>query len=113
QPKQVRFLHVVQGADGGAKAAPVSMLAGTAGTPYAGAVVGSTAVLFPHDLRVKVTTVTVTVPGGTSRVLVTGLQAGASYAVRSARTSGGVELTVTAGPSSQRADGGGVLVVTL
>jgi hypothetical protein len=102
QPRRVRFLHVLQG---GASATPV-LVTSSAGTSYSGAVVDGVAVLFADDLHAVVGDLTVTLPAGTKRVLVTGLSAGAAYA----RTVTGNRLTIVAkvgGP--EHADSGGVL----
>jgi hypothetical protein len=106
-PASARFLHVVQGADGGAAADPATLLESTAGRAYAGAAVAGTAAVFPVELGPDVDTTTVPVPDGTTRVLVTGLVPGAGYDV----SSGGGQVTVTRGGSTT-ADAAGVVVVT-
>jgi hypothetical protein len=106
QPRRVLFLHVVQGADGGAAADPTTALASTTGTPFVGVAVAGTAVLFPRARLESLSPVTVPLPAGTGRILVTGLTAGAGYEV--SRSAG----TVTIGPGGDiRADAGGVLTV--
>jgi hypothetical protein len=106
QPRRVRFLHVLQG---DAAATPVSVTS-SAGAAYNGAVVNGVAVLFAVDLRAPVGNLTVDLPSGTTRVLVTGLAAGGAYT----STKSGTRLTVVAGGSAgQRADSGGVLDVQL
>jgi hypothetical protein len=106
-PRSARFLHVVQGADGGATPDVATLIASRAGSPYAGAAVGDTAVVFPVDLGAEVAATTVVVPQGVKRVLVAGLAKSKGYRVESK----GAEVTVTAGGDSQT-DRGGVLVVT-
>jgi len=86
-------------------------VASTAGTSYEGAVVAGTAVLFPHDLHAPVTSTTFTVPAGTARALVTGLQPDTPYAVTTKTTGTGTEITVTTGASTRRTDSGGVLAI--
>ncbi|WP_354701169.1 hypothetical protein [Paraconexibacter sp. AEG42_29] len=105
-PQDVRFLNVVQGADGGASADPVLRVTSSAGASYDGAVVGGTAVLFPVAMTGGGTT-TVALPDGVRRILVTGLTPGGAYTAQY----DGATLTVTDG-GAQAADEGGVLVVT-
>jgi hypothetical protein len=107
-PRSARFLHVVQGADGGAAPDTTALLTSRAGTAYVGAAVKDTAVVFPVDIGADVATTSVGVPPNVSRVFVTGLAKSAGYRVES----GGGVVTVTAGGASQT-DGGGVLVVTI
>ncbi|WP_214402886.1 hypothetical protein [Pseudonocardia lacus] len=106
-PPSVRFLHVVQGADGGAAADPATLVECSGGRPYAGAAVAGTAVVFPVDVGAEVDATTVPVPSGVNRVLVTGLAPNAGYEVGS----GGGQVTVTKGGATA-ADAAGVLVVT-
>ncbi|MFT3775908.1 MAG: hypothetical protein QM820_61980 [Minicystis sp.] len=61
-PKDVRFLHVLEGADAGAAPAAVKLLQSSAGTPFAGAAVGAVAVMFPVDLAAPRARVTYSVP---------------------------------------------------
>ncbi|HTN84102.1 MAG TPA: hypothetical protein VL242_10460, partial [Sorangium sp.] len=77
------------------------------GTPFAGAAVKGTLVLFPVELG-AVSQVQFTAPPGVTRVLVTGLAPGASYDVIRKPAGGGEEITVRAG-SGTKADEGGVL----
>jgi hypothetical protein len=107
-PRSARFLHVVQGADGGAAPDATVLLTSRAGTAYVGAAVVDTAVVFPVDIGTDVTTTSVAVPSSVTRVIVTGLAHNAGYRVET----GSGEVTVTAGGDTQT-DGGGVLVVTI
>lgn len=109
-PAGARFLHVVQGADGGAAADPAVALTSTAGRPYTGAAVAGTAVLFPVDIGAAVDTTTVTVPAGVRRTLVTGLVPGGAYQVTSEPSGNGAQIIVTQGGPTA-ADAAGVLVV--
>jgi hypothetical protein len=104
-PRSARFLHMIQGADGGAAPDAAALLRGSAGTPYEGARVAGTAVLFPVDLARRVQRVVADV-GAARRVLVTGLDPRAGYA---ATLSDG-RLTVRRG-GDRKTDAGGVLVV--
>ena len=109
---ETRFLHVLQGVDAGGADGDATLVESSAGTPFAGAVVAGTAVLFPVDIAVEVGELTYAVPGGTIRHLVTGLVPGGGYDVET--QSAGGELAVTIRPgSAQTADDGGVLVLDL
>lgn len=106
-PRSVRFLHVVQGADGGSAPDPATLLRSTAGTPYEGATVATTAVVFPVELAGPPASTTLPVPPGVTRVLVTGLAPATGYRVD--QQPGG-DLTVTPGGTTM-SDSGGVLDV--
>lgn len=106
-PKDARFLHVLQGADAGAKAEAAAVIRSSGGTPFAGAVVKGTAVLFPVDLG-PVAEVRYTAPAAVTRHLVTGLVPGGGYEVAKQSAGGGVQITVKPG-AALKADEGGVL----
>lgn len=105
-PANVRFLHVLEGADGGASAGATALVTSTGGTPYEGASAGGIVAMFPVDLATPFASVTYTAPGGTVAHLVTGLMPGASYDVEQ----NGTTVTVKPGTGS-KADSGGVLVI--
>ncbi len=109
-PADVRFLNVLQGADAGATADPVTLIQSTGGTPYAGAVVGQVAVLFPVSLNVAFTGLTYAAPAATTAHLITGLTPNHDYAVKLATQGAQVQVTVTDG-TGYHTDAGGVLVV--
>jgi hypothetical protein len=109
-PADVRFLNVLQGESGAGIKQAVALVQSSAGTPFDGAQVGTTAVLFRHDLAASFTGVTFTVPASTTAVYVTGLTPGAAYTVARSSIAGGVQYTVAPGPGSA-ADAGGVLVL--
>jgi hypothetical protein len=104
-PADVRFLHVLQGADAGAAALATQAIASSGGTAYAGALVGTTAVLFPETLGDAPQSVTYSAPGA-SMHYITGLTPGAGYSVNVS----GDDVSVTAG-GDQMSDSGGVLVI--
>ncbi|KYF62983.1 hypothetical protein [Sorangium cellulosum] len=106
-PRDTRFLHVLQGADGKAAADPAALVRTKQGTPFAGVAVKGTLVLFPVDLG-AVSQVQYTAPAGVTRHLVTGLTPGASYDVSKKPGGGGDEITIRPG-SATKADEGGVL----
>ena len=108
-PKTVRWLHVIQGADGKDRADGAALVASTAGTPYQGASFNDTVVLFPVDIG-KFASVTYTAPGSTKAHLVTGLTPGAGYKSILQKTGDVTVVTITTG-GDQKADSGGVLVL--
>jgi len=105
-PKEARFLHVIEGADGSASAGATSLITSTDGTAYEGAAASGVVVMFPVDISKELTSVTYKVPSGTVAQLVTGLKPGTSYAV----TESGGTVTVKPGTGT-KADTGGVLVI--
>jgi hypothetical protein len=107
-PRRARFLHVVQGADGGAAPDAVTLVKSHSGTAYEGAAVGGTVVIFPVDIGPDVITTTVAVPPGVTRILVAGLKKDTGYRVETR----GTELTISAGGDTVT-DGGGILRVTM
>jgi hypothetical protein len=107
-PADVRFLNVLQGTNAGVAKQPTALIQSSAGTPFDGATVGATAVMFRHDIISVFTTVTFSVPAGISKTYVTGLTPGASYTVVKSGNGGGAQYTITPGGAST-ADTGGVL----
>jgi hypothetical protein len=112
EPQAVRFLNVIQGADGGAAPAPALLVRSAAGTPYEGAAVGGTLALFPLYYKARFGSLTIDVPAGVSRVLVTGLAASGRYQVDRQSGGAGVRLSVAPGGDNS-ADAGGVLSIAL
>jgi hypothetical protein len=106
RPTDVRFLHVLQGADPSAPMTPAGYLQSTAGTAFDGAVFSNVAVYFPRSASTPFAGTTLPAPANVHNVVVTGLVPGATYTVTVA--SGAV--TVTAGNGST-ADTAGVLSV--
>jgi hypothetical protein len=101
-PLSVRFLNVLQGADGGTGPDAVSLVTSTAGTPFAGAKVNGVVVMFPVDVGALSS---VTFDGGSASI-VTGLTPGATYAAAHA----GASVTVT--PNGDlTADASGAIVI--
>jgi hypothetical protein len=111
-PRDVRFLTVLQGTDPRAAPSAAIHLRSATGIPYEGARVGAQAVLFPVDLHPPFAGTSVDVPAqGLKRILVTGLRPGGEYAVVTEIAGGSLKVTVTPGGGA-KADEGGVLVVT-
>jgi len=107
KPSDVRFLHVLQGADPGAPMAPAVRVQSTSGTAFDGAVFGSAAVYFPVAAGAFAGT-TLPAPAGVHTALVTGLAPNASYGVSVA----GNAISVLPGGAGATADGAGVLRIT-
>ena len=78
------------------------------GTPFDGAVVGETAVLFPANLDDPFNGVTYRVPAGVRAHYVTGLTPGDRYSVITQTVGAEIEVTINAGGETL-ADSGGVL----
>ena len=110
-PKDIRFLHVLQGADAGAKATAVSGFATTSGTEFDGALVGNAALLFIHDEAqlAGFAKAVYSEPAAVTANYVAGLRPGGAYTVSKSTGGGKVQVTVTAGGSTH-ADAAGVLV---
>lgn len=77
-PARTRFLTVLQGADGDAEPDAATLVRSSSETPYVGALVAETLVLFADAAGGETS---VELPNGTARVLVTGLEPQAGYAV--------------------------------
>jgi hypothetical protein len=108
-PKTVRWLHVIQGADGKDRADNSTLVSSTSGTPYQGASFNDTVVMFPVDIG-PFASVSYAVPASTKAQLVTGLTPGAGYKVTTQKTGDTLAMTVAKG-GDQKADGGGVLLI--
>lgn len=109
-PSDVRFLHVLQGADAGTAADSATLVRNTAGTAYEGAVVRNCAVLFKRDVGTPFALLGYTVPATTTDHYVTGLTPGAGYTVATTTAAGSIQVVVTPG-GSRLADSAGVLHV--
>ncbi|RME62251.1 MAG: hypothetical protein D6790_06655, partial [Caldilineae bacterium] len=108
-PADVRFLHALEGADQGASPQEPLLVQSRGGAAYDGAVVGTTAILFPRNLDANVSELVYAVPDTVERHLITGLTPGGGYTVSQNRAGAEIELHITAG-GPHLADGGGVLV---
>jgi hypothetical protein len=106
-----RFLHVIQGADGGAGASPATLLESGDGA-YQGVAVAGTAVLFRKgtDLAVPASGLSYSAPPGVGLHLVSGLSPLAGYSVAFTNSGSGVTVTITPG-GSYTTDKAGVLRV--
>jgi ligand-binding sensor domain-containing protein len=107
-PADVRFLHVLQAADGGVTVLPALLVQSTSGTPYDGAVVNNTAILFRHNLASAFSSVSYVVSSSVTGHIVTGLTPGAGYNVTLTPNGIGVQVTVAPG-ATYTADAAGVI----
>ena len=103
-----RFLHLVQGADGGASPTPATLIDAADG--FVGLAVNQTAVLFSEDWDQPFSQLSYTAPAGTERHIITGLPAKAGFAVTVAETAAGVAVTILPNGDTP-ADDAGVLVL--
>jgi hypothetical protein len=105
---QARFLHLVQGADGGAAPTPATVI--TTDDGFVGLAVNQTAVLFAEDWDQPFVQLRYTAPVGVSQHIITGLTPGAGYSATVAATAAGVTVTILTGGNAV-ADAAGVLVL--
>jgi len=108
-PTDERFLHVLQGADGGVQPDNATLIQSTSGTPMEGAVVGNTVVLFVVDATTPFTGATYTVPANVNQHFITGCAPNAFYTVSSSRTANGLAVTIAPAAAGSQADAAGVL----
>jgi hypothetical protein len=107
-PSDVRFLTVLQGTDASVSADQATAIHSTSGTPYDGAWLRNTSVVFPTILGQTFTWTSYHLLSSITRHLITGLTPGAAYHVKI--NSGGGTTTVTVAPGSALlADIGGVI----
>lgn len=109
-PTDVRFLNVIQGADGGTAKDVPTLVQSTDGTLFEGAVVKNLAVMFPNLWGAPFTFTTYTIPGTVNGQIVTGLTPNASYNVSTTPNGSNVSVTITPG-GQLMADAGGVLLI--
>ncbi len=105
-PRETRFLHVLQGADAGTAADPITLFESGPGTPFVGAMVAGTAVLFPVEVGVDVGELTYGAPAGTILHLVTGLVPGGGYDIETQAAGGDVTVSIRPGSTLIANDGG-------
>jgi hypothetical protein len=110
KPADVRFLHVLQGADAGVVRTKPTLLNSTAGMAFEGATVKSFVALFPH---VPIgpgtfTSLTYVVKAGIATHFIAGLEPNMTYNVTKTAVATGVQFTITAG-SQLMTDKAGVL----
>ncbi|MHB8521571.1 MAG: hypothetical protein ACYDH9_12550 [Limisphaerales bacterium] len=111
-PQNVRFLHVLQGADPGGAADATVLVSSTSGTPFVGVLVKDSVALFSVDLDTPFTNLTYTVPANTKVHRITGLTANAGYGVSAQAQGTNLQVSISTGGAGAYADSGGVLVLT-
>jgi hypothetical protein len=111
-PQNVRFLHVLQGADAGISSDSVALIQSTSGTPFEGALVNGMVILFPVDLDTPFSSLTYSAPAGTETHLITGLTPNGGYDVVTQPLDSHVQVTINTG-TTDYADSGGVLTLTI
>lgn len=110
-PKDVRFLHVLQGADAGTSAIPVQLINGSKGTPVNGVVIDTTVILFPVTIDDTVSNIVYRVPSKVTRQIITGVQPNTSYRVDIQQAGDELQITLALG-IGLKSDSGGVLVLS-
>ena len=110
-PKDTRFLHVIQAANGGVTMVPATYLTSTSGTAFDGATFGNTAVFFPTNAGAVAAT-TFSVPSSVHSLLIGGLVVNGGYTVTTQATAGGVTITITPNAAGTKADSAGLLTVS-
>jgi hypothetical protein len=110
RPRDVRFLHVLEGADPGVAPSTTTLVRSHAGTPFEGAAVSRFAAVFPVRLDVPFSKVVYRVPASTTAQLIGGLRPGASYEVRVEPVGDELEVTVQPG-TTHRADDAGLIAL--
>ncbi len=108
-PANIRFLHVLQGANAGLTADAATYLQSSGGNPFEGVAVRGVEVLFPVNvLSNNFTNVNYTAPAGVTNHYIAGLAPNAKYAI-TVQTNGG-QLQVTVAPGAKAtADNAGLL----
>jgi hypothetical protein len=108
KPSDVRFLHVLQGANAGAPMAQATRVQSAGGASFDGAIFANAAVYFPVYANTVFVSTTLPLPAGVTTMLVAGLAPNTSY---SASVQSGNAVTITAGTGTTT-DAAGVLRLT-
>jgi hypothetical protein len=108
-PTDVRFLNVLQGADASTTADPTALVQSTTGTPFDGALILDTVVMFKRDVATPFASVTYAVPATTAHHYVTGLAPATGYTVATQTVGTTLQVTITTGGAAMT-DSAGVLV---
>lgn len=107
-PTDVRFLHVLEGADQNKAADPVALVQSSAGTAFDGALILDTVVMFKRDVATPFASVTYAVPDTTAHHFVTGLAPNTGYTVTTQAANNTIQVTIAPGGASLT-DSAGVL----
>ncbi len=108
-PADVRFLHLLQGANAGTTAREPVLIQSSSGAAFTGVALADTAVFFPVQVDASFTELVYRAPQTVQRHLITGLTPGSGYTVSQQPGADEVEMHITAG-GALLADSGGVLV---
>jgi hypothetical protein len=112
-PKDTRFLTVLQGANALTPMTTATHVASTSGVAFDGAVFGANAVYFPTNVLGTLTATTFSLPTGVHSVYVAGLAANSSYGYTVQTTASGSVVTLTPSGTTAVADAGGVITIGL
>lgn len=110
-PTSVRFLNVLEAEDFGAPSTGASLVQSTSGTPFDGAAMGTSAVVFKRNMADSFAMTSFDVPGSVKQIYVTGLSSNAFYGISMTSTGTKLAVTITTGGSS-KSDSVGVLAFT-
>lgn len=113
KPADVRFLHVLQGADAGTAMVRAVYSRTLSGAAFDGAVFGSTAIYFPVNGDQPFTETTMLLPAEVHTLLVTGLATKGSYSSTVHAGSGGNLVSIKPSTAGISADAAGLLRLTL
>ena len=109
-PSDIRFLNVIQGADGAVQKDVVTIIQSSNGILFEGAVVKNIAVMFPNVWNTPFSSTTYDVPTTVTSQIITGLIPNGGYTVTQTPNGSNTTTTITAGGITQ-ADAGGVLII--
>lgn len=109
-PSNIRFLNVLQGADGSVAKDSVLRIQSNAGTNFDGAVVNHTAVLFANEWNAVFDFTKYTIPNSASLQIVTGVPANSGFDVSLMADGSQYEVTIRRG-SQLKSDSAGVLII--
>jgi hypothetical protein len=111
-PSDVRFLHVLQGANKGVAMSPADRLVSQSGTALDGTAVAGIAVYFPRVRNSTFVTTTLNLPPFVHTLYLAGLTPNASYGVTITRTATTLTALITPGGTTNAADSAGLLKAT-
>ncbi len=109
-PADIRFLHVLQGANAGASMIPATHVSSNSGTLFDGAVFGANAVYFPVNAG-SFTGTSLPAPAGVHTVFVAGLTPNAAYSVSVQANGAANTVVVSPAGSGTTTDAAGLLRV--
>lgn len=112
-PLDVRFLHVLQGADAGVTMTAATYLQSTSGTAFDGAQFGANEVWFPQSATAAFGGSTFPAPAGVHNLLITGLTPGAGYSISVQPNGSGNVITVYPNGANATADSAGALQIAI